>query len=61
MLGGCGWVAGSSEVMGGRGEVFGRYVQVGRFPHTRVLGTRVHARSVDIKAGDLNPEDNSER
>jgi len=25
------------------------------------LGRRVQARSVDIKAGDLNPADNSER
>ncbi len=56
MLARCGWIAGSGKVMGGRGEVFGRYVQVGRFRHTQVLGTRVHARSVDIKAGDLNPQ-----
>ena len=60
MLGGCGWVAGSGEVMGRRGEVFGRCVQVGRFPYTHVLGRCGQARSVDIKPGDLKPADNTE-
>ena len=35
-------------MMGRRGEVFGRCVQLGKFPRMRVLGRFGQARSVDI-------------